>query len=128
LIVRLPGLFGQGLKKNVIYDFLNNNNVDQIHWGGTFQFYDLELLSTHIDRALAHHLPLVNLATEAVTVEEIARQCFGLTEPNLPDRPAAVYDMHTRYAAELGGSGNYLLTHDEVLSRISAYVATQRAS
>src|SRR5690606_37135502 len=30
LIVRLPGLVGPGLRKNVIFDFLNNNNLHNI--------------------------------------------------------------------------------------------------
>ena len=38
LIVRLPGLVGPGLRKNVIFDFLNNNNLHAIESRGVFQF------------------------------------------------------------------------------------------
>src|SRR5688500_4653500 len=31
LVVRLPGVFGPGLKKNAIYDFLYANRLDRIH-------------------------------------------------------------------------------------------------
>lgn len=38
LIVRLPGLVGPGLRKNVIFDFLNHNNLHTIESRGVFQF------------------------------------------------------------------------------------------
>ena len=37
-IIRLPGLVGNGLKKNVIYDFINNNCLEMIHCDSIFSF------------------------------------------------------------------------------------------
>lgn len=36
VIVRLPGLVGPGLRKNIIFDFLNENNLHQIESRGVF--------------------------------------------------------------------------------------------
>ena len=38
VIVRLPGLIGPGLRKNIIFDFLNHNNVTKIESRSVFQF------------------------------------------------------------------------------------------
>ncbi len=76
-ILRLPGLFGPGLKKNVIYDFLHDNAVNRIPADGEFQFYPLMRLWADIDRARASGLQLVNFATEPVSVHEVAREAFG---------------------------------------------------
>jgi hypothetical protein len=44
IIIRLPALFGKGLKKNIIFDLLNNNNIDKISIDDCFQWFDLESL------------------------------------------------------------------------------------
>jgi len=41
-IIRLPGLFGKGLKKNVIFDLLNNNNINNVFFSDTFQWLDIK--------------------------------------------------------------------------------------
>src|SRR5215472_8616037 len=43
-VVRLPGLFGNGLKKNVIYDLIHHNALHLQHAESRFQFYLLDHL------------------------------------------------------------------------------------
>jgi nucleoside-diphosphate-sugar epimerase len=61
LIVRLPGLVGPGLRKNIIFDFLNNNNIHAIESRGVFQFYPMVNLWSDIQLALSAGLKLVHL-------------------------------------------------------------------
>jgi len=127
LIVRLPSLFGAGIKKNVIFDFLYNNNVDRIDSRGVYQFYDLKQVWPDIATALGAGLRLVNFATAPATVAEIASESFGMTFRNvIPEAPYASYDMRTKYADLFGGTGGYLAAKPEVLERIKAFVASQR--
>ncbi len=76
LVVRLPGLFGKGLKKNILYDFLHGNQTDRIHRASVFQFYDLEWLWPDIRAAQSAGLSLVHFATEPVSVEHVAGEVF----------------------------------------------------
>jgi nucleoside-diphosphate-sugar epimerase len=125
LIVRLPGLFGNGLKKNVIYDLLHNNNVDRIHYAGSFQYYNLDYLWRDIQTALDNNLKLVNFATEPVRTDEIADYCFDIKDfVNEPDGIAAgSYDMQTKYAAVYNASGKHLYSKQQELDDIRAFVA-----
>ena len=85
LVLRLPGLFGTGLKKNIVYDFLHGNRVDKVHADAQFQFYGLQTLWADIERAQNAKLSLLNLATEPVSVMQVAREAFGMEFQNRPE-------------------------------------------
>lgn len=122
LIVRLPGLFGRGLKKNVIYDFLNDNETHKINPDGVFQFYYLEHLTHDIDIALKNDIRVLNVATEPTRVAEVAEVCLGHPFDNPMDSAAARYDFISRYADLFGGSGGYLYSKKQVLADLADYV------
>ena len=125
-IVRLVGLFGPGLEKNVIYDLLHDNHTERIDAGSAFQFYDVRRLWRDITIAIDNELPLVHLATEPVSVAELARACFGIEFANETPAPPARYDVHTRYASLFGGSGWYIEAKSAELSAIASFVAAER--
>ena len=126
-IVRLPGLYGPGLKKNVIFDFLHDNDVQKIDSRGVFQFYDTTRLWSDLEIALQSRLPLVHLPTEPVSVADVVRSAFGIEFDNPVSVSPARYDMRTRHATLFGGEGAYIETSARVLDGIAAYVARERA-
>lgn len=125
LIVRLPGLVGPGLRKNVIFDFLNHNNLDAIDSRGSFQFYPMVNLWHDLQIALDHHLGLLHLTAQPVTVQVVAEQGFGRRfEQPRGDQPAR-YDMRTVHAGLFGGSGLYQYSARESLQAIRAYAQSE---
>ncbi|NNM20050.1 MAG: NAD(P)-dependent oxidoreductase [Gammaproteobacteria bacterium] len=123
LTVRLPGLFGDGLKKNAIYDFIHDNNVEQLHSEGVFQFYGLDNLWRDIQVALNHRVDLINFATEPVSLSEIAHHVFSRDFQNLLDHEPANYDMKSRHACLYSGTNGYLYDKGQVLSQMRDFVA-----
>ncbi len=128
-ILRLPGLFGPGLKKNVIYDLLNNNSVEKIHHAGSIQYYNLENIWKDIEIAMNNGIKLLNVATEPVRTDEIAKYCFGMKDfNNEPEGvSAASYDIHTKYANVFGGHGFYMYSKQQELDDIRDFVASNSA-
>lgn len=127
-IIRLPGLFGNGLKKNVIYDLLYNNNVDRIHHAGSFQYYNLDYIWRDIQVAIENDLGLINFASEPVRTDEIAKEAFGVEFTNEPEGVAAgSYDMRSKHASLWGKQGSYLYTKAEELADIKSFVERQKA-
>ena len=127
-IVRLPGLYGPGLKKNAIFDFLHDNDVQKIDSRGVFQFYDTTRLWRDVEIAMRNRLHLVHLATEPVSVADVVRAAFGIEFDNRVAASPARYDMRTRHAALFGGDGPYIESSERVLDGIAAYVAHERAN
>lgn len=127
VIVRLPALFGPGLKKNVVYDFLNDNQTEKIHQDGQFQFYDLARIGRDVETCLRAGLGVVNFATEPVSVRDVAEHAFGRSFTNDMPPPAPRYDFHTRHARHFGGRGAYLASRAEILAALQRFVRAARA-
>jgi nucleoside-diphosphate-sugar epimerase len=125
LVVRLPGLFGQGLKKNILYDFLHGNQTDRIHHASVYQFYDLERLWSDIHVANEAKLELVHFATEPVSVGEVACEVFQRRFDNAPAVQPARYDFRSRHAGLFGGRDGYLSSKPQVLEAMRQFAGRQ---
>ena len=174
LIVRLPALYGKGLKKNFLYDlhtitpallrpdkyrqlaaeselvrigyedagngfYKLNGKVDPAAlraWfaaasfnalaftdsRSVYQFYDLARLWRDIQTALDADLRVLHLATPPLSAARVYEAFTGKTFTNhLPGAPFD-YDLRTRYAALLGGAGEYLCTEPECLTAVCDFL------
>lgn len=122
-VMRLPGLFGRGLKKNFIFDLLTENTqyLNAMHAQSRFQFYDLERLWADVQRQIAAGIRLLNVATEPVSCADVARVGFDRVFDNVVDKPPILYDMHSRHARSLVGRDRYLYSAAETLDAIRRF-------
>lgn len=126
LIIRLPGLVGPGLKKNIVFDFLNDNNVNRIDSRHVFQFYPMVNLWADIEKSLAAGVTLVHLTAEPVSVAEVAREAFGRDfTQTLADVAPVHYDFRTVHAGLWGRTGAYQYSREESLTAIRHYAETE---
>ena len=125
LIVRLPGLVGPGLRKNVIFDFLNDNNLHAIDSRGIFQFYPMVNFWYDIQIALDAGLQLIHLTAEPISVADISAQGFGRLFEQVQANSPAVYDMRTRHAQIFGASGHYQYSRRETVQAVRAYAQSE---
>jgi hypothetical protein len=125
LIVRLPGLVGPGLRKNVIFDFLNNNNLEAIESRGVFQFYPMVNLWSDIVIALNAGLRLLHLTAAPISVADIALQGFGKPFNQTLSGVPARYDMRTCYAKLFGAELPYQYSVRETVQAIRSYAQSE---
>lgn len=128
LIVRLPGLVGPGLRKNIIFDFLNGNNLHAIDSRGVFQFYPMVSLWYDIQTARDAGLKLVHLTAEPISVAEVSKKGFGKDfDLVLPIVPAA-YDIRTIHGQVFGSPGHYQYSARESIQAIRSYAQSEPLS
>ena len=125
LIVRLPGLVGPGLRKNVIFDLLNDNNLAAVDSRAVFQFYPMVNLWPDILTAQAAGLALVHLTAAPISVAELAARGFGRSFVNTVGGTPPAYDFQTGHAALFGGSGLYQYSARESLLAVRAYAQSE---
>lgn len=119
--IRLPGLFGNGLKKNIIFDYLTNNNVANIDTRHSFQFYNLANLARDIQRAIEIKLDLLNIAVEPVTVKEVAEACLGQSIDNHVAGTLISYDFKSIHDEKWAHKDGYLYSKEECLKDIKNF-------
>lgn len=125
-VVRLPALFGEGLRKNALFDLLNENNVSGINPLGEFQWYPMPRLAEDLKRVLEAGLSLVNLVPDSLPMRDIIDACFPQSEVGPESEPAPRYNLRTRHAELFGGKDGYILDASTALGEIALYVAAER--
>jgi nucleoside-diphosphate-sugar epimerase len=126
-VVRLPGLFGRGLKKNVIYDMLHGKSLAGVHADSTFQFYDLSNLWRDIGVALDAGIRLLNVASEPTSVRDTLAAGFDVDFDNRPAGASPMrYRMRSVHADRFGGRDGFLYDRAQILGAVRAFADAER--
>jgi hypothetical protein len=134
LILRLPQLYGVGLKKGIVYDLLNHYRVEYIRPDGLFQYYDLRRLWADTQVALEARLDALNVATPPLASSRVAAECFGIDIADQvvggesPFAQMYTRDMRTIHADLFGGPAGYLMDEAAELSALRSFVREARDS
>jgi len=126
-VVRLPALFGKGLKKNAIYDLLNDNAIESLTPEGRYQWYDVSRLWTDLSLVIDKKIKVVNLVTEPVVLHEIVTRFFADKLIGQKAMSAgASYDIRTRYSSLFGRTDGYVAGREEVFERLGHFIDAYR--
>tara|TARA_R110000787_G_scaffold6702_1_gene23335 strand:+ start:2161 stop:2880 length:720 start_codon:yes stop_codon:yes gene_type:complete len=120
-IIRLPSLFGTGLKKNAIYDLLNKEQQFLPHQDSTFQYYCLDTLWQDIQIMQSASIKTLNISTEPIVFRDILK----LFQSNYlcSDSNKIVHeDMRSRHAAVWGKQEPYLYDRIEIINNLERFI------
>ena len=126
LIIRLPGLVGPGLRKNIIFDLLNNNNLNSVDSRSIYQFYPTVNLWFDIIRGLDNNIKILHLSAEPLSVSEVAAQGFNITFTNHVNDSFASYNFLSKYDYLWSSLTNgYQYSKQESLQAIRSYAQSE---
>ena len=128
LIIRLPGVVGTGLKKNIIFDLLNQKSIEKIDSRNIYQFYPVDFLWQDINFALEKKIELIHLSSEPISVRDICLKCLGKDFLNHLNKKSVLYDFRSIYAKERIGKSYYYYSQEEVINAIKNYFSTEKLS
>lgn len=123
-VVRLPGLFGNGLKKNLIFDLMNGNQTSSVSKNGVLQWYPMERFSLDLEQIVSSGIKLVNISPEPLSTQHIKEQFFNDAVIGTSDEPGPTYDMQTIHSGLLGGSGPYHISRVAVLEALHRFIGS----
>ena len=179
LIVRLPALYGAGIRKNFLFDlhtitpamlrpekyselaaksplvksaytladngfyklngttdpaalraFFAANDFNALAFTDArsrYQFYNLGRLWSDVEAARAADVKLLHLCTPPVSAAEVYTAVTGKADwHNELPKPPFDYDLRSRHAALLGGSGDYFCTKQQELDDITRFMRSWR--
>jgi sugar phosphate isomerase/epimerase len=120
-IIRLPALFGKGLKKNIIYDLIHNHQIENIEKNTTFQWYDLNWLKQDIDLVISNNIRVCNLFTEPLETVKIL-ELFNYPLNTYKTQSTMIYNLKTKYSSLFNSTNGYIRDKNEVLTSIQEYL------
>ena len=118
--IRLPGLYGQGLKKNIIFDFLNQKSLEGFNPNSRFQWFNLNNLSEIMAVINKASIKELNVCSEPISVRELLNYIGADFRANENNYPLVNYDIKSTHA-KLFGNNNYLYTKQKALDSIYAF-------
>ena len=118
-IFRLPALFNKHIKKNILFDLINNNNLDQININSKYQWYCLDSLVDDIDSIIEYNPKetLFNLFTEPIETTEIIKLFPKHNNTDFLTGQNVTYDYKTKHY-----NTGYIETKTQTLLKIKKFI------
>jgi hypothetical protein len=118
-IFRLPALFNQHIKKNIIFDLIYNNNIEQINSNSSYQWYYLNNLHNDIKK-YSDKYPnniVFNLFTEPINSIDIIKLFPNSIGKVSFTEKKIIYDFTTKFNNDF-----YISPKEEVLNQIKIFI------
>jgi nucleoside-diphosphate-sugar epimerase len=119
-IFRLPALFSNRIKKNILFDLLNNNNIDKINFNSKYQWLNLKDLYKFIVD-FQNQNGIINVFPEPVESIDILK-LFDIDENNINfPNDRIIYNYTTKYT-----NNGYIKSKEESIEDIKNFINEYR--
>ena len=122
-IIRLPALFGKGLKKNILFDLINNNNLHNIKILSKYQWFSINDLNKCIKLVIKNKIACINLVSEPIHTFELISKFFPdkLIKCNSSDI-GFKYNLNTIYSKKFKNKDGYIYNKNQKIKKIKRFL------
>jgi|TARA_B100001093_G_scaffold165404_1_gene157817 nucleoside-diphosphate-sugar epimerase len=123
LIIRLPGLVGKKLKKNLIYDLKYKKNFSKIDSRNMYQFYSIRFLWKDITLCLHKKIKLIHFTSPPLKVSTIYKKIFKKNFLNHTKNKIVKYNMISNFSYLISKSNKkYQYGRNKIIKEIKLYI------
>jgi len=123
-ILRLPIVYGRNFKKNILFDLINNHELEKLDSRARVQLYHVDNIDKDVEKIIANDIEIINISAEPITVGEIANNVFGFSLDKKHDEPFST-DMRSKYGSLYGTNDGYLYSKESTLNEIRQFVLSE---
>lgn len=120
-ILRIGGLVGKNIKKNILYDIKNFNMLENINKLDSFQYYPLDNLWNDIKVVIKNGLDLVNFTSEPIETSILIDK-YVEDNHDIKNKRNIKYDIRSINSDLFYGNKNYLYNREQILNKIDEYL------
>ncbi|MDA8696224.1 hypothetical protein N9M12_00450 [Gammaproteobacteria bacterium] len=119
-IIRLPGLFGRHLKKNILFDFLNKKTISPHNPSSDYQWLNLDNISEIVNFVLENGCKNFHPCSEPISVKELS-VILGTDYFLDPDCPKFSYNMTSKYANIFKDNNSYCYNYENIINDLKIF-------
>jgi len=120
-IIRLPWLFWNNIKKNIIYDLLNNNQSNKIIPNFKIQYYYLNNIWKDITKVIDNKIKTINFNSEPIESRDIINLFWDIKVWENVDNPI-FYKYYTKHWPLFSNKENYMYSKESILENIQNFI------
>lgn len=121
-IIRLPWLFWNHIKKNVIFDLLNNNQIDKIIPNFKLQYYYLSNIWKDINKVIENNIKEINFNSEPIKTKEIVDLFFKNLTIWQNIKNSVIYNYKTKYDSIFWWTNWYMYSKEKVIKQLENFI------
>jgi dTDP-4-dehydrorhamnose reductase len=125
LILRLPIVYGEKMKKNLIYDIIKNNNNININPNDILQYYPVSFLFKDINIALQKNLNNINLSSAPLPTKTLLNYFKIYLNAAKRKKNVRKYNM-TSIHANIFNRKDYRFSKKEIFSDIVKFIIKKK--
>ena len=114
LIIRLPAVFGDGIKKNLLFDMLNDKVTKEINILDTYQWYNVNQIKSDIDKFMSSNEKIIEFYPEPISNRELVqlfKKKFSLIE-----------DIKSCYIQNIKPKNGYIYNSNKVINDLKKFI------